>query len=134
MGGERRTALTAFARPLGLQVRIGLLLLGLDLGQRRLEVLQRQGELLGIELLRAAAHVHAAELAGEVLPPGHERLQAGELGFQPPTLDGARGPLLFDLDPFGAQLRDLFGLRTHQGAQGFHVVRELGHGQVHGQQ
>ena len=51
------------------QRRIALLLLRFGLGDGLFEVLQRQVELVGIELLRAPAELHALKLAKQVAQP-----------------------------------------------------------------
>jgi hypothetical protein len=58
------------------QRQIGLLLFGLTCGNRVLEILQRQIELVGIELFRALAELHTLELADQMAQP---IVLAGEL-------------------------------------------------------
>ena len=51
------------------QLRLRLLLFGLGRGNRLLEILQRQAELIGIEPLRVPAELHALQLADQLAQP-----------------------------------------------------------------
>ena len=67
-GSEPRPARRVSARA-RLQRRIGLLLLGLGFGDRLFEILQREIELVGIELFRAPAELQPLQLADQVAQP-----------------------------------------------------------------
>src|SRR5215469_2229436 len=90
------------------QRRIGLLLFGLARGNGLFEIFQSQVELVGIELLRTPAEVHALQLANQV---AQSVVLTSELiaFFDEPRL----------LGPFGVAL----GLRCqHQRAQHYDIV------------
>ena len=101
-----------------LQRRIGLLLLGLGLGDRLFEILQGEIELVGIELFRAPAELHPLQLADQVAQPV---ILAGELIalVDKPCLLGALG---IALGP---------GRDEHRAQRGDVVRQRLG-GRVHG--
>ena len=81
---------TALPRALGLERRIGLLVLGLGLGERGLEVLERERELIVGDALGLAAEVRAADLGddgfeplvarGELVALGSDRIALGDDG------------------------------------------------------
>ena len=92
------------------QRRIGLFLFGLTRGNGLFEIFQSQVELVGIELLRTPAELHALQLANQV---AQSVVLTSELiaFFDEPHLFG----------PFGIA----FGLRCqHQRAQRYNVVGE----------
>ena len=66
MLGQRAAAGPARLGAGALQRRIGLLLLGLGFGDGLFEILQREIELVGIELLRAPAELQPLQLADQV--------------------------------------------------------------------
>ena len=74
-GSEPRPARRVSARA-RLQRRIGLLLLGLGFGDGLFEILQREIELVGIELFRAPAELQALKLADQM---AQTVILAGEL-------------------------------------------------------
>ena len=109
-GSEPRPARRVSARA-RLSCRIGLLLLGLGFGDRLFDILQREIELVGIELFRAPAELQALQLADQVAQPV---ILTGEL-----RLFGALGIA------FGP------GLGEHRAQRGDVVRQRLG-GRVHG--
>jgi len=60
--GQRAAAGPARLGASALQRRIDLLLLGLDLGDGLFDILQREIELVGVELFRAPAELQALQL------------------------------------------------------------------------
>src|SRR5690606_12316242 len=56
-----------------------------DLDDRDLDILQRQRQLVGIQLLRARAELRALELLHQPLEGGPQRLLIGELRLDMPT-------------------------------------------------
>jgi hypothetical protein len=110
-GSDPRSARRFFRSGLA-QRRVGLLLLGLGRGNRLLEILQRQVQLVGIELFRAAAEPQPLQLADQMA-------QAVVLVGEPLVL-GALGIALGPRRQHQrAQRRDILG-------QGLHV----GHGRI----
>jgi hypothetical protein len=77
--GQRRTAFAPATRPLGLQRRVALLLLGLGLGGRALQILEAELELVGVERLGALAELQPSELGDDVVEPLGQRRQPRDL-------------------------------------------------------
>jgi hypothetical protein len=112
--GKRAAGRAALFRAGASQHGVGPLLFGLDLSDRLFEIFQRQVELVGIELFRAAAELQPLQLAKQVT---QSIVLTGELValLEHPSL---LGPLGIALSP-GAQ---------HQGVQRSNVVGQcVGH-------
>ena len=77
--GQRRPTLAPMPCLLRLQLRVGLLLLGLDLGRGALQILEAELELIGIERLRALAELQPTELGDDVVEPLGQRRQPRDL-------------------------------------------------------
>ena len=116
-GSDARPARRVSARA-RLQRRIGLLLLGLGFGDRLFDILQREIELVGVELLRAPAELQALQLADQMAQPVILAGQLVALGGEPRLL-GALGVA------FGP------GRDEHRAQRGDVVRQGLG-GRVHG--
>ena len=69
MRRQRSAALAALGAPGALEIGVGLLGPRVAGGDRRLDILQRQIQLIGIQLLRAPAELHPLQLAQEVPKP-----------------------------------------------------------------
>jgi hypothetical protein len=99
-------------RTAGLQRRLVLLLLRLDLGRALLQILQRQLQLVLVHRFGALAEGQAAQLGYDVFVARGLRLQSLHLG---------------------RESGDLGVLNASQGAECVHIVRQAVQGGVHDQ-
>ena len=117
MIGQRRPTLAPPPGPLGLQRRVALFLLGLDLGRSALQILEAKLELVGIEHLGAPAELQPPQLGDDVVEPLGPRRQPRDLVLEP-------GRLGLKACRFGVDPQPLRSLDDNERAECRDVVRQ----------